>query len=51
MMAFPIRVAPKKAAQKGTRKCPHVTLARPNRGFGIEAQAKIPKNQTFCTSF
>lgn len=34
MIAFPIKVAPKKV-QNGTRKCPHVIPARSNRGFGI----------------
>lgn len=34
MMAFPIRVAPKKV-QKGTRKWPQVIPARSKRGLGI----------------
>lgn len=34
MMAFPMRVAPKKV-QKGTRKWPQVIPARSNRGLGI----------------
>lgn len=33
MMAFPIKVAPKKEP-KGTRKCPHKKPARSNNGFG-----------------
>jgi hypothetical protein len=43
MIAFPIRVAPKKV-QKGTRKCPHVIPARSNRGFGIYQE----KKKYFC---
>uniref|UniRef100_A0A6B0UHT9 Putative secreted protein n=1 Tax=Ixodes ricinus TaxID=34613 RepID=A0A6B0UHT9_IXORI len=50
MMALPIRVAPKKV-QKGTRKWPHVMPARSNSGFGIDAQARIPRNPTLSTSF
>ena len=34
MIAFPMRVAPKKV-QNGMRKCPQVMPARSNRGLGI----------------
>jgi hypothetical protein len=46
MMALPIKHAPKNTL-KGIRKWPQRNPARSNRGFGIEARAKITRNAFF----